>query len=156
VTACAVVAMETPEGPEPCAVLACRGRGEQAAAAIENANAHLAEFQRVRRWVLWPEPDLPRTSTGEVRRKAVAEWLKKVHAAASTPGTHVGNGNGNGHGPGAWTGNGRAGAPGGGHGLAGMAERATAFGGTLSAGPRPAGGWEVAATLRDCKAPAPA
>jgi signal transduction histidine kinase len=46
--------------------------------------------------------------------------------------------------------------PGGGHGLAGMAERATAFGGTLRAGPGPAGGWEVEAMLRDCKAPAPA
>jgi signal transduction histidine kinase len=45
-------------------------------------------------------------------------------------------------------------AAGGGHGLAGMAERATAFGGTLTAGPRPGGGWEVAATLRDCTAPA--
>jgi len=56
---------------------------------------------------------------------------------------------GNGH-PGA-NGNGRA--SGGGHGVAGMAERAAAFGGTLEAGPRPAGGWEVTATLRDCKAP---
>jgi signal transduction histidine kinase len=46
--------------------------------------------------------------------------------------------------------------PGGGHGLAGMAERATAFGGTLTAGPGPAGGWEVEARLRDCKAPVPA
>jgi signal transduction histidine kinase len=45
---------------------------------------------------------------------------------------------------------------GGGHGLAGMAERATAFGGTLTAGPRPTGGWAVEAVLRDCKAPAPA
>jgi signal transduction histidine kinase len=53
-------------------------------------------------------------------------------------------------------GHGRAEVPGGGHGLAGMAERATAFGGTLRAGPGPTGGWEVAATLRDCKAPAPA
>jgi signal transduction histidine kinase len=49
-----------------------------------------------------------------------------------------------------------AGATSGGHGLAGMAERATAFGGTLSAGPRPGGGWEVAAMLHDCKAPTPA
>jgi signal transduction histidine kinase len=47
-------------------------------------------------------------------------------------------------------------APGGGHGLAGMAERATAFGGTLRAGPGPTGGWEVEAMLRDCRAPAPA
>jgi signal transduction histidine kinase len=45
---------------------------------------------------------------------------------------------------------------GGGHGLVGMAERATAFGGTLRAGPGPAGGWEVEAMLHDCKVPAPA
>ena len=45
---------------------------------------------------------------------------------------------------------------GGGHGLAGMAERAGAFGGTLAAGPRATGGWEVEALLRDCKAPTPA
>jgi signal transduction histidine kinase len=44
----------------------------------------------------------------------------------------------------------------GGHGLAGMAERAAAFGGTLTAGPLPAGGWEVEVMLRDCKVPAPA
>jgi long-chain acyl-CoA synthetase len=27
--------------------------------------------------MLWPEPDLPRTSTGKVRRKPVAEWVQK-------------------------------------------------------------------------------
>jgi signal transduction histidine kinase len=42
---------------------------------------------------------------------------------------------------------------GGGHGVAGMAERAAAFGGRLTAGPAPSGGWEVLATLRDCKGP---
>jgi long-chain acyl-CoA synthetase len=85
IAACAVVAMETPTGPEPCAVLACRGSGDQAAAAIERANARLAEFQRISRWVLWPEPDLPRTSTGKVRRKPVAAWLARMQAAAATP-----------------------------------------------------------------------
>ena len=87
IAACAVVAMETPAGPEPCAVLACRGSGDQAAAAIERANATLPEFQRLSRWVLWPEPDLPRTSTGKVRRKPVAAWLARIQAAASTPRT---------------------------------------------------------------------
>jgi len=87
VAACAVVPMETAAGPEPCAVLAIRGPGGQAAAAIEHANARLAEFQRLRRWVLWPEPDLPRTSTGKVRRKAVAEWLARMQAAATQTGT---------------------------------------------------------------------
>jgi long-chain acyl-CoA synthetase len=83
VAACAVVPLETPAGAEPCAVLAFRGEGEQAAAAIERANARLAEFQRLRRWVLWPEPDLPRTSTGKIRRKAVATWLAGIQAAAA-------------------------------------------------------------------------
>ena len=64
VAACAVVPLETPAGPEPCAVIATRGDGTQAAAAVESANARLADFQHIRRWMLYPEPDLPRTSTG--------------------------------------------------------------------------------------------
>ncbi|MGD0799882.1 MAG: AMP-binding protein [Terracidiphilus sp.] len=96
VAACAVVAMETASGPEACAVLAMRGHEELAAAAIEHANQRLAEFQRLRRWVLWPEPDLPRTSTGKVRRQAVSEWLKGIVTAAAT--TQSGNGKGAGAG----------------------------------------------------------
>jgi long-chain acyl-CoA synthetase len=92
VTACAVVPIETAEGPEPCAVLAMRGSGDHAATAIEGANARLADFQRLRRWVLWPEPDLPRTSTGKVRRKAVAEWLRKTQTAAASRGAATTNG----------------------------------------------------------------
>jgi len=82
--ASAVVSTETATGPEPFAVIAFRGTGTEAAAAIEHANARLAEFQRVRRWALWPEPDLPRTSTGKVRRRAVAEWLNNIQSAAAT------------------------------------------------------------------------
>ncbi len=85
VAACAVVAMDTPTGPEPCAVLACRGSGGCATAAVERANAKLPEFQRITRWVMWPEPDLPRTSTGKVKRKPVAAWLARIQAAASAP-----------------------------------------------------------------------
>lgn len=94
VTACAVVAVETAGGPEPCAVLASREAGHRASAAIEGANARLADFQKVRRWVLWPEPDLPRTSTGKVRRKAVAAWMEKVQAAATTAGNGTSKNNG--------------------------------------------------------------
>jgi long-chain acyl-CoA synthetase len=83
VTACAVVPTDTPSGPEPCAVLAMRGTADQAGAAIENANARLAEFQRVRRWMLWPEPDLPRTSTGKVRRNKVAAWVAELQGGAN-------------------------------------------------------------------------
>jgi signal transduction histidine kinase len=61
---------------------------------------------------------------------------------------------GNGHGASNGLGPGRRGNEPGGHGVVGMAERAAAFGGTLRAGPAPAGGWEVSTTLRDCRAPA--
>ena len=71
---CAVVPLETANGTEAFAVLALRGPGSEAASVVERANRRLAEFQRLRRWAIWPEPDLPRTSTGKVRRKAVAEW----------------------------------------------------------------------------------
>jgi long-chain acyl-CoA synthetase len=101
VAACAVVPMETADGPEPIAVLAMRGQsgqnGHAAAAVIEHANTRLAEFQRLRRWVVWPEPDLPRTSTGKIRRKVVAAGLARMQAAAGANGYHK-NGNGNGNG----------------------------------------------------------
>jgi len=77
----AVVAIETPAGPEPCAVLAMRGGEQQAAQAVDRANARLADFQQVRRWLVWPEPDLPRTSTGKVRRKTVANWVQEQRTA---------------------------------------------------------------------------
>jgi long-chain acyl-CoA synthetase len=84
IAASAVVAVETPSGPEPCAVLVVRGSDKQAAEAVERANAGLAEFQRIRRWMLWPEPDLPRTSTGKVRRKPIAEWVAHHQSADRT------------------------------------------------------------------------
>jgi len=83
IAASAVVAVETASGPEPCAVLAVRGGDTQTAEAVDRANVHLAEFQRVRRWMVWPEPDLPRTSTGKVRRKAVAEWAAEQSSQAA-------------------------------------------------------------------------
>jgi long-chain acyl-CoA synthetase len=102
VVACAVVPMETAAGPEPIAVLAMRDQGGQnghAAAVIEHANARLAEFQRMRRWVVWPDPDLPRTSTGKIRRKVVAAGLAHMQAATGSNGYYKnGNGNGNGNG----------------------------------------------------------
>jgi signal transduction histidine kinase len=72
----------------------------------------------------------------------------RVRDDGRTPAGATGQGtNGNGHRPAPANGSGS------GHGIAGMAERAAAFGGRLSAGPTPSGGWEVLATLRDCKAP---
>lgn len=90
IAASAVVAVETASGPEPCAVLVVRGGEKQAAEAVERANTRLAEFQRIQRWMLWPEPDLPRTSTGKVRRKPIAEWVARRAAdTAADPATRA-------------------------------------------------------------------
>jgi len=75
VEASAVVALKTAGGDEPVAVLLYRGPREDAQKAVVAANEKLAEFQRVRQWRLWPELDLPRTPTGKVQRRKVAEWV---------------------------------------------------------------------------------
>jgi long-chain acyl-CoA synthetase len=74
---CAVVAIERGGNAEPCAVLLMQDGGdgahasESAAHAIDNANASLAEYQRMRSWLVWPETDFPRTPTGKPRLGAL-------------------------------------------------------------------------------------
>ncbi|MEO8125547.1 MAG: AMP-binding protein [Bryobacteraceae bacterium] len=74
VKACAIVETQGRTGPEPMAALVLRGAGDPAAI-VHAANRELAEYQQIRRWQLWPEPDLPRTSTGKVIRRDVARLL---------------------------------------------------------------------------------
>jgi long-chain acyl-CoA synthetase len=83
---CVVVAIERGGNAEPCAVLlmqhggngaeanvgAAASRGnETAARAVEKANASLAEYQRMRSWIVWPDADFPRTPTGKPRLGAI-------------------------------------------------------------------------------------
>jgi long-chain acyl-CoA synthetase len=75
VEASAVVPLSTASGTELVAVLLFRGSREAAQQAVIAANQRLAEFQRVRQWRPWPELDLPRTSTGKIQRRKVAEWV---------------------------------------------------------------------------------
>ena len=56
---------------EPVAALVLRQPGD-AAEAVRAANAELAGYQQIRRWMIWPDPDLPRTSSGKVLRREVA------------------------------------------------------------------------------------
>jgi long-chain acyl-CoA synthetase len=60
---------------EPVAALVLRNPSDPAPA-VAAANAELAGFQQIRRWIVWPDPDLPRTSTGKVMRREVAAGLK--------------------------------------------------------------------------------
>ena len=107
--------------------------------ALTNALKHAADPTAVEVRLAFDDPDIAVRIIDDGRREA--------------PVPVPGNANGNGHMRGGRpTG---AGGDGGGHGVTGMAERAAAFGGTLRAGPRAEGGWEVTALLRDCKAPTP-
>ena len=75
IRAAAVVEGRGPQGPHPVAALVMHGASDEAAEAVRAANRHLAEFQQIRHWAIWPEPDLPRTSTGKVLRREVAAVL---------------------------------------------------------------------------------
>jgi long-chain acyl-CoA synthetase len=73
---CVVIGDPRGGNAEPFAVM-LMSNGTQAAeqvlrAAIETANASLAEYQRVHRWFAWPEPDFPRTLTGKPRLSLIA------------------------------------------------------------------------------------
>jgi signal transduction histidine kinase len=100
--------------------------------ALTNALKHAEEPASVEVSLAFEDPDISVRVHDDGRTRA------------GTPGAGT---NRNGHRPA------HANGSGGGHGVTGMAERAGAFGGALSAGPVPSGGWEVRTTLRDCKAP---
>ena len=125
--------------------------------ALTNALKHAQDLATVEVSLEFRDPDI----TVRVHDDGGTDAVKGAPGApANGHGRSNGNQNGSGNGNGSANGNGwRGHAPAhgngpGGHGVAGMAERAAAFGGTLQAGPAATGGWEVMATLRDCKAPA--
>ena len=84
VTASAVVPMESSAGSEAVAVLLFRGSHEQAQRAVDDANLELAEYQRVRRWKLWPQLDFPRSGIGKIQRRKVTEWLATQAAGGAS------------------------------------------------------------------------
>ncbi len=76
-----VVALAVAGNAEPCAVLIMRsGDADEldAAAAVDGANHNLAEYQRIRQWIFWPEQDFPRTSTQKPRRAEIAEAAHRM------------------------------------------------------------------------------
>jgi len=82
---CVVVPFERGGNAEPCAVLLVKeAEKESADALVARANGSLAEFQRMRRWVLWPEPDFPRTPTGKPRLSLIAARAAELLGAVAS------------------------------------------------------------------------
>ena len=78
---CVVVGIEREGNAEPCAVVILRDDA-RVETVVERANQSLAEFQRMRMWVRWPQQDFPRTSTQKPRRNLIAEFAAKHLAQA--------------------------------------------------------------------------
>ena len=72
----AVVGIDGPNGPEPFAALIANNETEIKKAVAE-ANKLLASFQQIRRWMVWPEADFPRTSTQKIRKNEIADFIRK-------------------------------------------------------------------------------
>ena len=62
IRASAVVPLNGSNGTEALAVLIPRDETSDLDAAVKRANDSLAEFQRIRHWVVWPRADFPRTA----------------------------------------------------------------------------------------------
>ena len=75
---CVVLPIQSGGGAEPCAVLLPEAGEFSAEEMIKEGNSQLAEYQRVRRWAIWPEVDFPRTSTGKPRLPAIAARLPEL------------------------------------------------------------------------------
>jgi len=74
---CVVVGIERGGNAEPYAVVILR-EGGRAGDVVQRANRSLAEYQRMRMWMEWPEGDFPRTSTQKPRRNVIARTVEAL------------------------------------------------------------------------------
>jgi long-chain acyl-CoA synthetase len=75
-----VVPYISASGPVPVAVVIPERSGSSVETAVLAANRELAGFQQILYWLAWPQPDLPRTSTGKALRRQVATWVAQTLA----------------------------------------------------------------------------
>jgi long-chain acyl-CoA synthetase len=83
---CVVIGLDRGGNAEACAALILRNRGADAKAVVARANESLAEYQRMRQWFVWPEEDLPRTSTGKPRRNVIRDAIAAKLGASTGEG----------------------------------------------------------------------
>jgi len=73
----AVIPLPGSKDTEPLAVLIPRDDRADVNAAVQRANNSLAEFQRIRHWIVWPASDFPRTAgTRKIMKGKIAEATK--------------------------------------------------------------------------------
>src|SRR6202048_776120 len=79
---CVVIPQRRGGNAEPLAALLLqKPNAEAARRAMEGANRSLAEYQKMRSWIIWPEPDFPRTPTGKPKLTAIAAVAAELSSA---------------------------------------------------------------------------
>jgi long-chain acyl-CoA synthetase len=83
---CVVVGLEQGGNAEPCAALLLHHAAD-APTVVSRTNQQLAEFQRIRRWLVWPEEDFPRTPTQKPKIGVIQQAVQQQFSsnAAATP-----------------------------------------------------------------------
>lgn len=76
VKASCVVGVEGANGPEAFAVVVLHDSAVDVAEVVKRANANLNAAQHIRRWMVWPEADFPRTTTQKIRKPMVRQFVE--------------------------------------------------------------------------------
>ncbi|HKV76999.1 MAG TPA: AMP-binding protein [Candidatus Sulfotelmatobacter sp.] len=88
---CVVVGVERDGNAEPCAVVILRDDSDLESV-VRRANEFLAEYQRMRMWMEWPQEDFPRTNTQKPKRQAIADFVRaRVERSGSAGVSQAGN-----------------------------------------------------------------
>jgi long-chain acyl-CoA synthetase len=77
---CVVVGLEHGGNAEACAVFILRDSADPDAV-VRRANRQLAEYQQMRRWLLWPEQDFPRTPTQKPKLAIIQQAVQQHFAS---------------------------------------------------------------------------
>src|SRR5438270_5725611 len=80
---CMVIGVERGGNAEPCAVMVVKDGADNASRAVAEANSKLGAHQQIRRWVVWPDSDFPRTSTQKPRQDLIATYANAKLTSSS-------------------------------------------------------------------------
>lgn len=79
---CVVVGIDRGGNAEPCAAVILKEKAD-VESVVRRANESLAEYQRMRLWMEWPQEDFPRTNTQKPRRNLIADVVRATMEASA-------------------------------------------------------------------------
>ena len=85
IKASAVIPLAAANGTEALAVLIPHDEKADLNVAVQRANESLAEFQRIRHWIVWPKSDFPRTpGTRKIIKNQIASMVQTLLKSSSS------------------------------------------------------------------------